>query len=140
MATIKRFYDLEAWKKARALNSEIYKMTRAESFKKDFALVDQTRRASISIMANLAEGFGRKGTKEFLQFISVAEGSLCELQSHLFISLDLGYISQDEFKRAFDLTEETQRIVNGLAEYLRSTELKGMKFTKQSSTIKPLNS
>ena len=133
MATIKRFYDLEAWK-ARALNKEIYKLTRAESFKKDFVLVDQTRRASISIMANLAEGFGRKGNKEFLQFISVAEGSLCELQSHLFISLDMEYISQDEFKKLFDLTEETQRIINGLAEYLRSTELKGMKFVKQ-----PLN-
>ena len=134
MATIKRFYDLEAWKKARALNNEIYKMTCAEVFKKDFVLIDQTRRASISVMANLAEGFGRKGNREFLQFISVAEGSLCELQSHLFISLDTGYISKDEFVKLFDLTEETQRIMNGLAEYLRGSELKGMKFKAQ-----PLN-
>ena len=135
MATIKRFYDLEAWKKARILNREIYKMTRSEIFRKDFVLVDQTRRASISIMANLSEGFGRKGNKEFLQFISIAEGSLCELQSHLFVSLDTEYISQSDFEKLFALTEETQRIINGLAEYLRSSELKGTKFVRQPLNI-----
>jgi len=76
MSTIKRFFELEAWKKARALNLAIYKATMIEIFKGDFVLKDQTRKASISIMANLAEGFGRKGNKEFLQFISIAEGSL----------------------------------------------------------------
>ncbi len=130
MATIKRFYDLEAWKKARKLNLEIYKMTRAGNFKKDFVLVDQVRRASVSIMANLAEGFGRKGNKEFLQFISIAEGSLCELQSHLFISLDVEYISEELFKKIFEITEETQRIINGLADYLRNSDLKGIKYSK----------
>ncbi len=135
MATIKRFYDLEAWKKARMLNKTVYIATRSEIFKKDFALVDQTRRASISIMANLAEGFGRKGNKEFLQFISISEASLCELQSHLFVALDIEYISEIDFKNLFDLTEETQRIINGLADYLRTSELRGTKFKAQ-----PLNS
>lgn len=132
MATIKRFYDLEAWKKARTLNLEIYKMTRTENFKKDFILVDQVRRASVSIMANLAEGFGRKGNKEFLQFISIAEGSLCELQSHLFISLDVEYITEAVFQKLFQITEETQRIINGFAEYLRNSDLKGIKYAKNS--------
>ncbi len=130
MATIKRFYDLEAWKKARKLNLEIYKMTRTENFKKDFILVDQVRRSSVSIMANLAEGFGRKGNKEFLQFISIAEGSLCELQSHLFISLDVEYVTETAFQNIFEITEETQRIINGLAEYLRNSDLKGIKYSK----------
>lgn len=132
MATIKRFYDLEAWKKARSLNLEIYKMTRTGNFKKDFILVDQVRRASVSIMANLAEGFGRKGNKEFLQFISIAEGSLCELQSHLFISLDVEYITEALFQQLFQMTEETQRIINGFAEYLRNSDLKGIKYAKNS--------
>ena len=132
MATIKRFYDLEAWKKARKLNLEICKMTRAETFRKDFILVDQVRRSSVSIMANLAEGFGRKGNKEFLQFISIAEGSLCELQSHLFISRDVEYITQPVFQKLFEMTEETQRIINGFAEYLRNSDLKGIKYTKNS--------
>lgn len=130
MATIKRFYDLEAWKKARKLNLEIYKMTRADAFKKDFILVDQVRRSSVSIMANLAEGFARKGNKEFLQFISIAEGSLCELQSHLFISLDVEYITQPVFQKLFEMTEETQRIINGFAEYLRNSDLNGIKYAK----------
>lgn len=132
MATIKRFYDLEAWKKARKLNLEIYKMTREETYKKDFILVDQVRRSSVSIMANLAEGFGRKGNKEFLQFISIAEGSLCELQSHLFISLDVEYISQPLFQKLFEMTEETQRIINGFADYLKNSDLKGIKYSKNS--------
>lgn len=131
MATIKRFYDLEAWKKAKILNIEIYHLTLNDDFKRDFVLVNQIRRASVSIMANIAEGFGRKGNKEFLQFISIAEGSLCELQSHLFISLDAEYLSQEKFKELFALTEEAQRIINGLAEYLRGTELKGLKFSGQ---------
>lgn len=131
MATIKRFYDLEAWKKAKILNIEIYHLTLNDDFKRDFVLVNQIRRASVSIMANIAEGFGRKGNKEFLQFISIAVGSLCELQSHLFISLDAEYLSQEKFKELFALTEEAQRIINGLAEYLRGTELKGLKFSGQ---------
>ncbi len=69
MATVKRFYDLEVWKKSRLLNYEIYKLTLLETFRKDFVLVDQTRRASLSIMANIAEGFGRQGNKEFFQFL-----------------------------------------------------------------------
>lgn len=121
---------MDAWKKARMLNLEIYKMTRADAFKKDFILVDQVRRSSVSIMANLAEGFGRKGNKGFLQFISIAEGSLCELQSHLFISLDVEYITQPVFQKLFEMTEETQRIINGFAEYLRNSDLKGVKYAK----------
>lgn len=78
MATVKNFYELDVWKKARVLNKEIYELTASEKFKRDFVLVDQIRRSSISIMANSAEGFGRKGNKEFLQFLSISKASLNE--------------------------------------------------------------
>lgn len=130
MATIKRFYDLDCWKKARELNVVVYKFTREESFAKDFALVNQIRRCSISIMANIAEGFGRKGNKELINFLSISEGSLVELQSHLYIALDIGYIKTDNFDLAFDLSEETQRLIYGFSEYLKQTEKKGIKFER----------
>jgi four helix bundle protein len=133
LATIRRFYDLEAWKKARALNTVIYKITNSESFKRDFILTDQCRRASISVMSNIAEGFGRKGNKEFLQFISLSEGSLSELQSHLFIALDLNYILQEDFDRLFHDIEEVQRILNGLSEYLKTSALRGAKYKLHSA-------
>lgn len=78
MATVKNFYELDVWKKARVLNKEIYELTASEKFKRDLVLVDQIRRSSISIMANSAEGFGRKGNKEFLQFLSISKASLNE--------------------------------------------------------------
>ncbi|MBL0053665.1 MAG: four helix bundle protein [Bacteroidetes bacterium] len=128
MATIKRFYDLDCWKKSRELNFVIYKFTLQDAFKKDFALVNQIRRCSISIMANIAEGFGRKGNKEFIHFLSIAEGSLVELQSHLYIALDIEYLEKDDFDLAFNLSEDTQRLIYGFSEYLKKTEMKGIKF------------
>jgi four helix bundle protein len=98
MATIKYFYELDVWKKARVLNKEIYQLTINEVFRKYFVLVDQMRRASVSVMANIAEGFGRKGNKEFLQFLSISEASLNELQSHNFIAIDLNYIQKKTLK------------------------------------------
>ena len=68
-------------------------------FAKDFVLRDQICRASISIMANIAEGFGRSGSGEFIQFLSVAKGSACELSSHLSVAFDQGYICEAEFER-----------------------------------------
>ena len=96
MATIKRFYDLEAWKKARALNKEVYKLTRAESFKKDFVLVDQTRRASISIMANLAEGSAMPTKRHRNKYYRTARGSIVEVDSLLELSLSLHYITEEQ--------------------------------------------
>jgi four helix bundle protein len=128
MATIKYFYDIEVWKKSRVLNKEIYEMTNTETFRKDFVLVDQIRRASISIMANVAEGFGRKGNKEFLQFLSISQASLNELQSHLYIALDINYLPQEKFEMLMSLTKEVDRLLNGLIEYLKKSEIKGYKF------------
>jgi four helix bundle protein len=90
MATFRSFVEIEAWQKARELTGLVYVATRAAGFSKDFALRDQVRRASISIMANITEGFGRSGSVEFIQFLAVAKGSACEVISHVYVALYQG--------------------------------------------------
>src|SRR5437879_485616 len=97
MSRIERFEDLIAWQKARVLSREIYKVTRATRFSKDFSLVDQIRRASISVLSNIAEGFERGGRSEFHQFLVVAKGSCAEVRSQLYVALDAEYLGQAEF-------------------------------------------
>jgi four helix bundle protein len=95
---IKKFEDLESWKKARAITNAIYEATAAGRFSRDFGLKDQVRRASISILSNIAEGFERGGDKEFLQFLAVAKGSCGEVRAQLYIAIDKG-ISVRNFLR-----------------------------------------
>jgi four helix bundle protein len=83
MATFQSFVEIEAWQKARILTSEIYAVSNRASFSKDFGLRDQIRRATVSIMANIAEGFERSGSGEFVHFLAVAKGSAGEVVSHL---------------------------------------------------------
>ena len=84
MAKIKRFEDIESWKSARKLTKQIYEITAAGEFTRDFGLNDQIRRASVSILSNIAEGFERGGDQEFLQFLSVAKGSCGEVRAQLY--------------------------------------------------------
>ena len=91
--TISRFEDLECWKVAREIANTIYRICKTNEVKKDYSLADQSKRAAISIMANIAEGFSRKGNKEFSQFLYVAKSSAAELQSHLYIFRDQRAIS-----------------------------------------------
>ena len=88
MSRIERFEDLEAWKLARALNAMIYNASGAGAFSHDFALRDQIRRASISIVSNIAEGFERDGDKEFAQFLFMAKGSCGEVRAQLYLAMD----------------------------------------------------
>ena len=81
MATIRRFEDIEAWKKARELNREVYRITRGDLFARDFGLRDQIRRSSVSVLSNIAEGFERDGNAEFKQFLYIAKGSAGELRA-----------------------------------------------------------
>ena len=94
---IRRFEDIESWQVARRLTAEVYEASNQERFGKDFALRDQIRKAAISIMANIAEGFGRKGAPELIRFLTIAQASCIELQSHLYIALDLNYLEQSAF-------------------------------------------
>jgi four helix bundle protein len=79
MAQIKKFENIESWKRARQLTKSIYEATSARRFAHDFGLKDPIRRAAVSVLSNIAEGFERGGDKEFLQFLSVAKGSCGEL-------------------------------------------------------------
>ncbi|MFQ6757180.1 MAG: four helix bundle protein [Deltaproteobacteria bacterium] len=114
MAGIGRFEDIVAWQKARVLTREIYLVTASGGFAKDFGLRDQIRRASVSVMANIAEGFERAGRAEFHQFLVVAKASCAEVRSHLYVALDVGYITEDLFRGLSDMTEEVGRIIGGL--------------------------
>jgi four helix bundle protein len=94
MAFYKNFEELPVWKNSRELTTQIYKLTKNSKFRRDFSLVDQIRRCSISISSNIAEGFERGSKKEFIQFLYIAKGSAGELRSQLYTALDLGYIDK----------------------------------------------
>jgi four helix bundle protein len=119
MSTFKRFEDMVAWQRAREVTRKVYALTNSGRFAKDFGLRDQLRRASVSIMANIAEGFGRRSDKEFANFLNIAHGSASESQSHLYIALDLGYLEQSEFETLYGMFEECSKMVVTLSHHLR---------------------
>jgi four helix bundle protein len=125
---ISRFEDIESWKKARDVTRLIYSMSATGEFARDFALRDQIRRAVISIMSNIAEGFERGGDKEFIQFLSVAKGSCGETRAQLYVALDQNYISEDQFRESHDALFEVGRMIGGFMKYLQQSELRGSKF------------
>ena len=97
MAKIESFEDIDAWKKARELASGLYRLTRQSELRRDFGLKDQLRRAAVSVMANIAEGFGRKTNKDFANFLYTAKASAMEVVSHLYVALDQEYVAKEEF-------------------------------------------
>jgi len=119
MTTLSKFEDIQAWQRCRAMVKEIYALSNAELFARDFGLKDQIRRSAVSIMANISEGYGRKSKKEFAYFLNIAHGSAAEFQSHLYIALDLGYIDKDSFDHLYMETEEISKMILGLQNYLR---------------------
>lgn len=114
MSKVERFEDLIAWQKARELTKAIYSVTADGRFSKDFGLRDQIRRASVSIMSNIAEGFGRGSMNEFHQFLVVSKASCAEVQSQLYIALDVGYLDKTTFKKLSDSANEVARIISAL--------------------------
>jgi len=127
MATFRSFEEIDAWQKARVLVSELYLVTDRAPFSKDFGLKDQIRRASISVLSNIAEGFERDGRKEFIQFLSVAKGSAGEVKAQLYVAMDQGYLTQSEFDKVAALVNETGRMIGGLIGYLKQSGIKGSK-------------
>ena len=125
---VKRFEDLDCWSKSRKLTNEVYKVTGAGDFASDFALKNQIRKASISMLSNIAEGFERGGDKEFLNFLAIAKGSCGEVRAQLYVALDQEYLSQQAFDFLLDKVEEIGRMISGLMRYLRISELKGSKY------------
>lgn len=98
---------------------DIYRLTNTQNFAKDFGLKDQIRRSAVSIMANIAEGHGRKSNVEFANFLNIARGSTAEVQSHLHIAKGLGYIEQEDFDRVYSMLAEISKMTLALAKYLR---------------------
>jgi four helix bundle protein len=119
MSTFKRFEEIQAWQKAREITKKVYSMSDSGIFAKDFSLRDQMKRASVSIMANIAEGHGRRTATEFANFLNIARGSAIELQSHLYVALDLNYINENEFKKTYEMLDEVSKMTLSLAQYLR---------------------
>lgn len=111
--TIKSFTDLDAWKEAHKLVLMIYKSTQKFP-NKEFSLVDQMKRCSVSISSNIAEGFSRQSRKEKVQFYHVAKGSLTELQNQLLVSRDVDYLTKVEFKETAEQTVKVHKLINGL--------------------------
>ena len=111
---VDRFEDLIAWQKARELAGAIYEVTRHGEFAKDFGLRDQIRRAAVSAMSNIAEGFDRGGRPEFHQFLVIAKGSCAEVRSQLYVALDAGYIDKKTFDDLYASSVETGKVINGL--------------------------
>ncbi len=120
MATFKRFEDIQAWQKARIVTVDIYKLCRSGEFAKDFDLRSQIRRSSTSIMANIAEGQGRRTDKDFAHFLNIALGSTAETKSHLYLALDVEYIDQEQFDYIYEKLDEIGRMIFGLVSHLRS--------------------
>ena len=116
---IDRFEEIEAWKAARELTREICALTRQEAFSKDFGLRYQIQRASVSVMANIAEGFDGRSTREFIRFLGYAFRSATEVQSHLYVALDQEYLMKNEFDNLYQQTVETNKLINGFIRYLR---------------------
>ena len=113
-----KFEDILAWRKARDVNRLIYTFTSESVFARDYPLRDQIRRSSISIMANIAEGFGRHSNREFANFLNIARGSAFEVQSHLYIALDLGYINESGFNEIYGSLDEICRMLFALRKRL----------------------
>ena len=119
MPSIKRFEEIVAWQKAKDLVREIYLVCANDRFSRDFGLKDQICRAAVSSMSNIAEGFGRKSSRDFAHFLDVARGSGLEVQSLLYVARDLNYIKEDDFERLYKLAEETVSLIGGFTSYLR---------------------
>jgi four helix bundle protein len=120
MPGIKRFEEILAWQKARELVHETYGACGKGAFNRDFGLNSQVCRAAVSTMTNVAEGFGRKSTKDFAHFLDVARGSALETQSLLYVARDLNYIEPAEFERLYKIAEETISLIAGFTSYLRN--------------------
>lgn len=111
---VTRFEDLIAWQKSRDMVADIYRLTSSGEFARDYGLRDQVRRAAVSVLSNIVEGFDRGSRAEFHQFLVVAKGSCAEVRAQLYVALDVGYIDTQSFDAAQAKLNELARIVGGL--------------------------
>jgi four helix bundle protein len=120
MTTIKQFEDIEAWKTARELTVSIYRLTEEGAFSKDFGLKDQVRRAAVSVMSNIAEGFESQTPAQFVRYLGHAKASAGEVRSQLYVALDVKYLTKEQFDQTFGLADKVIRQVARFMAYLES--------------------
>jgi four helix bundle protein len=125
VASIKRIEDIQSWQAARRLVHEVYCASGQGALGKDFGLRDQIRRAAVSCMSNIAEGFSRKSDRDFAHFLDIARGSAIEVQSLLYVALDVGHIPSDEFSRLHGMAEDAVKLIGAFTSYLRRSSYKG---------------
>jgi len=127
MATAKRFEDLICWQEGRKLVNLVYRLTNKLAFT-DFSLKDQLRRAAVSIISNIAEGFERGNTIEFIYFLYVSKGSSGEIRTQLYVALDQGFITLEEFRQAYEQAKKVSSLIFRLIESLKRSTFKGLKY------------
>lgn len=128
MADINKIEDLRIWQNARLICKTVYTLTRKEEFEKDYRFVQQIRAAAGSIMDNIAEGYGRGGNKEFIQFLSIARGSCQEVLSQLYRAYDVEYITEEEFTNNKYLLNTTSVMIHNMIEQIKKSSIKGTKY------------
>ena len=128
MATIKRFEDIVAWQEARGLAKTVYSMTSSGGFSRDFGLRDQIQRAAVSVSSNIAEGFERSGNKEFAKFLWIAKGSVGEVISQLYVALDVGYITEEQFSVAAEHARHCSYLIYKFIESLKNSAMAGFRY------------
>jgi len=116
------FEDLEVWQEARALSKDTYLATHGDQFSRDYGLKDQARRAAVSVMANIAEGYERDSKMEFMRFLRISKGSCGELRSHLTIAQDLGYLGEQSAVELRKRAEILSRRISRFIRYLENRE------------------
>ena len=127
MASISRFEDLRAWQQARRLYQMTHEITASTSFRNEWSLRSQLRRASNSTMANIAEGFSRFGRAEFCHFLSIARGSCAETESHLYAALDAKLISNDAFTEVYRQAQTVMGLITRLRTANKRNNVTGTK-------------
>ena len=116
---IQRFEDIRAWQEARVLVKTVYDAIKSsKSFTEDYKLRGQIHSAAVSVMSNIAEGFSRRSTKEFIQFLFIAKGSVAEVQSQLYVALNQSYINEEKFDELYSRSDEVARLISGFIRYL----------------------
>lgn len=117
---IERFEDIQAWQAGREVTRLVYTLSSKGEFSRDFGLRDQIRAAATSIMANIAEGFDADSDAEFCRFLGYARRSATEVQSHGYVALDEGYITQAEFDQLYAKAKDAKSLIGGFVRYLRA--------------------
>jgi four helix bundle protein len=117
---VKNYKELDVWRKSKKLAVEVYKATEAFPKAEQFGLTIQVRRAAVSVPANIAEGWGRGSTREYIQFLLIARGSLMEIETHLIIATELEYLTMEQLRDFQGQVEGIGQMLNRLVQSLRS--------------------